>query len=93
MPTIEWMQFILANRRSYEAVHKYDIVIGPTADDSTNATLNAYMRGLYGDPQTVQAMQMVITLLQPLVLATQVYFRTQKATRILESNPRKEIYL
>lgn len=29
----EWVRFILKNRESDRAVHNYDIVIGPTADD------------------------------------------------------------
>jgi len=28
---LEWMRFVLANRRSRERAHHYDIIVGPTA--------------------------------------------------------------
>lgn len=30
----QWLEFITANRRGYDITNKYDIVIGPAADDN-----------------------------------------------------------
>ncbi len=41
--TKEWLKFVLMNRQIYELVHKYDIVIGPVANDNLYQVLVNYM--------------------------------------------------
>jgi hypothetical protein len=40
----EWARFITLNRNSKAVPHKFDIVIGPTANDFTNPTIQFYMQ-------------------------------------------------
>lgn len=43
----EWMDFILANRnRRNKDNHKYDVVIGPIADDGVILSLQLYEQGI-----------------------------------------------
>ena len=44
----EWGRFITFNRNSRGIPHKYDIVIGPTANDYTNPTIQFNMSGGLG---------------------------------------------
>ena len=80
---IEWMQFVLANRKSRERVHKYDILIGPTADDDTSTVLNAYFGGFYGDVGSDGAISTAIRMIEADKLPPQIYFASNKATAIL----------
>ena len=41
--TEEWLKFVFMNRQSDELVHKYDIVIGPVANDNLYQVLVNYM--------------------------------------------------
>lgn len=43
-PTEEWAMFILDNRRHADFQHRYDIVIGPVADDGVALQLDRYER-------------------------------------------------
>ena len=42
-PNKEWLDFVCGNRLENFAVHDYDLVIGPIANDRTMPVLNAYM--------------------------------------------------
>lgn len=41
--TKEWLDFVVANRRG--AMHSYDIIIGPVANDKLYATISLYENG------------------------------------------------
>ena len=45
----EWGRFVTLNRRSKGIPHEYDIVIGPTANDLTNPTIQFYLSGGVGE--------------------------------------------
>ena len=45
----EWGRFITLNRSSKNTAREYDIVIGPTANDFTNPTIQFYMSGGVGE--------------------------------------------
>ena len=48
----EWVEFIVKNRISNKREHDYDIIVGPTANDNTNATIDLFIIGTYGDPES-----------------------------------------
>lgn len=69
--TIEWLDFVVANRRS-APLHDYDIVLGPVANDNLYATISMYENGeLSAEAAIVQ--------LKTHVLFNQVSFHTQVA--------------
>ena len=75
----EWAKFILANRnnKSAEAVHDYDIVIGPIADDRVGLQLWKYETHAIDLPTLVKNLQYMkgVTI--------QYFFGTERATNIL----------
>ena len=69
--TKEWLDFVVANRR-FAPLHKYDIVLGPVANDNLYATISLYENGeLSAEAAVVQ--------LKTHVLFNQVSFHTDKA--------------
>ena len=69
--TIEWLDFVVANRRS-APLHGFDIVLGPVANDNLYATISMYENGeLSAEAAIVQ--------LKTHVLFNQVSFHTQTA--------------
>jgi len=81
---MEWMQFILDNRRTRERAHEYDIVIGPTADDDTSTVLKAYFGGFYGDVGSDDAVLIALKMIEAEKLPPQVYFAQNETTEILK---------
>ena len=52
--TEEWLKFVFMNRQSDELVHKYDIVIGPVANDNLYQVLVSYENGIYDIEETIK---------------------------------------
>ena len=76
----EWAKFILANRnnKSNKAVHDYDIVIGPIADDRVGLQLWKYETHAIDLPTLVKNLQYMkgVTI--------QYFFGTERAINILK---------
>ena len=76
----EWAKFILANRnnKSNEAVHDYDIVIGPIANDRVGLQLWKYETHAIDLPTLVKNLQYMkgVTI--------QYFFGTERAINILK---------
>lgn len=53
-PSVEWANFILKNRMEKNYLHKYDIVVGPVADDGVVLQLDLYLRHLITMEQLVK---------------------------------------
>lgn len=68
---IEWLKYVTDNRKGIYTGLKYDLVIGPVANDSTMPVINNYMSGLI-DEETA------LILLKPQKLADQYAFLTEK---------------
>jgi hypothetical protein len=81
---LDWMRFILANRRVRGRSHSYDIVIGPTANDDTSLVLKSYFSGLYGDVESERAVQLALDLIEAENLPEQIYFGSNDATACLK---------
>lgn len=91
----EWLRFVSLNRRRAladllaskvdEMLKIADIGVGKVADDGTNATITAYLSGLYGPVGEDRAAMMAISLLMPENLTDQYCFRTQAAIYCLRS--------
>ena len=82
-PDFEWVQFVLANRKSRNSVHDFDVVMGPTADDDTMIVINAYLDGLYGTIGSDDALNTLIKNIEAENLPTQIFFAKNKAAKLL----------
>ena len=84
-----WLECVVAHRKVkgfaqvIEQYGGYDIIGGKIANDATNATITAYMAGLYGAPGSARASELCISLLLPERLKNQYCFRTRKALTAL----------
>jgi hypothetical protein len=82
-PDGEWMRFVVANRNSVACLHDYDMVIGPTANDDTRASIQAFFTGVFGDVNSDSAIDFLISLIEPYQLPIQYFFGTQRAADLL----------
>ena len=80
---IEWLKFVIANRKIRGKNHNFDIVMGPTADDETMAVINVYFEGLYGYIDSDDALNTLLKFIKPDVLPYQICFSTNKAVNLL----------
>ena len=76
--SVEWFLFVDANRdrKNKGAVHDYDIVAGPIADDGVVLQLTQYREGITSPEQAAR-------LLQDRYLDQQWFFGTERALRFL----------
>ena len=75
-PGREWLKYISANRTGKSVMEKYDIVIGPVANDQAIRTVNNYLKGYFSEDIAIQ-------LLLPQKLKDQYAFKTERALEIL----------
>ncbi len=75
-PNKKWFRYVCANRKGMAKAEKYDIVIGPVADDQTIRTINNYFSGYFSEKIALQ-------LLLPQRLKNQYTFKTEKALEFL----------
>lgn len=80
----EWVLFVTENRTQSPHRHCYDIVIGPTANDRTNPTIQTYLNEGYGEVGSARAIEILIELLEPYNLPHQYFFGTQDAVNLLK---------
>lgn len=79
----EWVEFVVKNRTSEVRQHDYDVVIGPTANDNTRVTIQAFFAGLYGDISTNTAIETFVKMIETDKLPPQIYFGSNTATNLL----------
>ena len=87
----EWLRFIIANRMNRTRQHDYDIVIGPTANDDTRASIRTVMSAANGAVLSDTALSLLIEMLEPNNLPEQYYFGTSKAVAMLKLTERHEL--
>jgi hypothetical protein len=88
----DWVEFIVKNRLSSKREHDYDIIMGPTANDNTNATIDLFIIGTYGDPKSDFAINTFLGLILPEVLPRQMYFGSTQAAALLKPKGRREVW-
>jgi hypothetical protein len=92
----EWLLFVLKNRgfpQKETALSEilFDIVIGPVANDAVGLVLNQLLIGTYGDPNSPEALNTAIRLLNTTRLYNQVFFGTKEAVSCLRFQEACEI--
>jgi hypothetical protein len=95
----EWMRFVVQNRTAGRFTagsapkikQKYDIIIGPTANDNTLTVINLFFAGAYGDPSGDAAIDQLILQVESDKLPWQFFFGSQKAADTLVLKGRRQI--
>lgn len=80
----EWLDFVVKNRKKIPLTEKYDLIIGPVANDSTLPVINDYMDGRYTKEEAINH-------LLPQNLKDQFAFLTEKALKFLKFTGDKEL--
>lgn len=75
-PNKEWLNFVADNRKGIYSGKKYDIVIGPVANDNTMPVINDYMSGNISE-------EIALVLLMPQKLSDQYAFLTERSLELL----------
>lgn len=74
----EWLNFVTQNRKRTYIGDKYDVVIGPVANDNTMSVINDYMLGSISE-------ETALLLLMPQKLSDQYAFLTAKGLSLLRT--------
>jgi hypothetical protein len=82
---LEWVQFVLANRKVRNRTHNFDVVIGPTANDDTMVVINAYLDEIYGKVGSEDALNTLLKNIEAEKLPGQIYFSSNEAAGLLIS--------
>ena len=72
----DWLRYVTDNRKSVYSGEKYDVVIGPVANDNTMPVISDYMAGTINE-------ETALILLKPQKLADQYAFLTWKGLSML----------
>jgi hypothetical protein len=72
----EWLNFVVANRNEENMHEKYDIVIGPVADDSVIRLIRMYINGMYDEKEVLKRFKTEI-------LDNQILIASERALRLL----------
>ena len=96
---VDWLHCIAAHRKKKMFIEveremaRYDIIAGKIADDATNATLTAYLAGVFGTAGDKEADDFCIRQLLPNKLKDQYCFKTEAAIRCLKFVKGEKIWL
>lgn len=70
-PDVEWLRFVVKNRKGEPIPVDWDIVSGPVADDRTASVIDLYLDGMYDEEETIKR-------LLPQKLKDQYTFKTEE---------------
>lgn len=94
-----WLHCIVSHRRRkvfpelVQDFKHFDIIAGKIANDNTNATITAYMAGVFGSVGSKSADDVCTNLLLPERLQNQYCFRTNEALSCLTFVGSEQIWL
>lgn len=75
-PDVEWLRFVMRNRRGPNPEHGYDLVTGPVANDRVYTVISAYEAGFIDETAAIARMKTYR-------LANQFLFHTPEALKYL----------
>lgn len=96
---VDWLHCIVCHRKRdafpelTQALKRFDIIAGKIANDNTNATITAYMSGVFGEIGSKTADEVCIRLLLPERLQNQYCFRTNEALHCLTFVESEQVWL
>lgn len=74
LPSEAWLDFVAANRTGKYVGVRYDLIVGPVANDNVYATIGLYMQGFMSREATIAELK-VKKLYDQIVFATPKAFR------------------
>lgn len=83
-PNKEWLEFVFAHRNGTYTGEKYDLIIGPVANDDVYRTLQVYSAGLLTKEQALETLKIK-------KLFNQYVFTTNKSIKFLKFIKSEEI--
>lgn len=75
-PNVEWLNFVVKNRKGEYIAGDWDIISGPVADDQTAQVIDLYLEGVYDEEEAIRRF-----LTQR--LKDQYAFKTDEALKLL----------
>ena len=76
LPNVEWLNFVVKNRKGEYIAENWDIISGPVADDQTAQVIDLYLEGAYDEEEAIRRF-----LTQR--LKDQYAFKTNEALKLL----------
>lgn len=76
LPNVEWLNFVVKNRKGEYIAGDWDIISGPVADDQTAQVIDLYLEGAYDEEEAIRRF-----LTQR--LKDQYAFKTDEALKLL----------
>lgn len=73
---VEWLRFVVKNRKGQIIENNYDMIIGSVADDQTAPVIDLFLDGMYDEEEAIKR-------LLPQKLKDQYVFKTEKALALL----------
>lgn len=73
-PSEAWLDFVAENRTGCHVGERYDLIVGPVANDDVYTTIGLYMRGFVSKEATIRELK-VKKLYDQIVFATPRAFR------------------
>lgn len=83
-PDGKWLDFVAQNRNGTYSGEKYDLIIGPVANDDVYLSVQYYLTGVYNKSMTLKALKIK-------QLYDQYVFATEKAISMLKFVKAKEL--
>ena len=80
-PTIDWLDFVVANRINPNLEHDFDVIIGPVADDTAFSAIDTYIDE---NDTSVERKNRLIKELKTYKLKDQILFHTDRALKQLK---------
>ena len=53
-PNVEWLTFVVKNRKGEYIAGDWDVISGPVADDQTAQVIDLYLDGLYDEEEAIR---------------------------------------
>ena len=53
-PNVEWLNFVVKNRKGENIADNWDVISGPVADDQTAQVIDLYLDGLYDEEEAIR---------------------------------------
>ncbi|MBQ7417789.1 MAG: DUF3990 domain-containing protein [Acidaminococcaceae bacterium] len=75
-PDVEWLRFVVANRKGVMLTEKWDLICGPVANDQTAPVIDLFLDGMYDEDEAIKR-------LLPQKLKDQYTFKTETAIKML----------
>ncbi len=75
-PNVDWLDFVVKNRKGEYIAENWDIISGPVADDQTAQVIDLYLEGAYDEEEAIRRF-----LTQR--LKDQYAFKTKEALKLL----------